>query len=193
MDSGIYQISFDNGSYYIGKSENISKRWQTHRKNFQQGTHTKKMQEAYNRYGVPEYSVMLLVHPDHVDIYESILIARHWGPHLLNTTKPKPMDLDLQDLYLELYDDITLGDRSCMLHSTAQHVQTLREHHHKLAACEQEITDLREQGLVLPDEIEQQINSLSTRQQQYHTELQRLSKLGWWDRLWNYKVYVYSA
>lgn len=190
MDSGIYQISFCNGCYYIGKSENITKRWQTHSKNFQQGTHTKKMQEAYNSCGPPDYSVMLLVHPDHIDIYESILIDKHWGPQLLNTAKPKPLSPELQDVYLELYDQVNLGEHSCMLHSTAQHMQLLREHHYKLHDAQQALARLQDSGIVLPEDVEAELTGLEEQNALYYSELQRLKNLSWWSRVFHYKVYV---
>lgn len=190
MDSGIYQITFNSGQFYLGKSETISQRWKTHQKNFLQGTHTKKMQAAYDSYGEPEYTVILPVHPEHIGIYESIFINNAWNSAILNTTRPKPLDAETAEQYMEVYDSVSLLNQSCMLHSTLQHVTTLREHHHKLTEAKNRIQALDTRGIVLPEEAQESLDKLSQLANNYSKELQRLNNLGWWDRLFNYKVYV---
>jgi hypothetical protein len=190
MDSGIYQITFPNGQFYLGKSETISQRWKTHQKNFIQGTHTKKMQAAYDEYGQPQYEIILSVHPEHIGIYESIFINSAWNNSILNTTKPKPLDPQIAEQYLEVYDNVTLEGISCMLHSTLQHVVTLREHHTKLDTAKSRVKHLELRGIVLPEETQQQVHELSEVALNYNKELQRLNKLSLWDRVFNYKVYV---
>ena len=190
MDSGIYQITFPNGYFYLGKSETISQRWKTHQKNFTQGTHTKKMQAAYDEFGEPEYKVLLKVHAEHIGIFESVFINNAWGPAILNTTKPKLLDSETAKEYLDAYDNITLDSASCMLYSTLQHVTILREQFHKLAAYENKISALELRGVVLPEDAKQAMQELKDICLQQNTELRRLAKLSAFDRMFNYKVYV---
>ena len=190
MDSGIYQITFPNGYFYLGKSETISQRWKTHQKNFSQGTHTKKMQAAYDTYGEPQYEVVLPVHPEHIGIYESIFINRSWNSGILNTTKPKILDHTETDEYLKVYDVVTLNGTSCMLHSTLQHVITLQEQYARSELAEARIKQLEDSGVVLPTESKQAMQELRDICLEQNRELRRLAKLSVYDRMFNYKVYV---
>lgn len=188
MTSGIYQLTFANGQFYLGKSENIPKRWKTHQVNFAKGTHTKKMQAVYDQCGSPEYRVVLDVHPDHVDIYESIMIAAAWGPNLLNTTKPKPIAPEEADEYLELYDSFTFNDTSVMLWSTLDQVKTLKRIYTEKLGLESELHELREEGLLLPDEIRDQYHQFQDTIGSLEAKLQLLRRRNWWQRLWNQMV-----
>jgi len=200
MTSGIYKLTFENGQYYIGKSDNIQQRWDTHAKNFIKGTHTKKMQLAYDRHGPPDYEVLLPVHQDHVDIYEGILIQQHWGEQLLNTTRPKLIDPQLAKRYLDVYDRVNIQDQSCMMYSTITHIDGLVELQQKLdqaaetiADLEQQLDDLQCEGVVLPHEAKQRLEELEdiqyrSQQQiaQLTQRLQRWESMTWWQRLWNF-------
>jgi hypothetical protein len=86
MTSGVYELKFSNGARYIGKSIDIYNRWKQHIDKMRKGTAAKNMQDAYNRYGVPEADIMLECHPDHIDIMEAVFIARH-NPEL-NSDRP---------------------------------------------------------------------------------------------------------
>ena len=185
MDSGIYQLTFPNGQFYIGKSENIPKRWKTHSVNFSKGTHTKKMQAVYNEYGPPEYRVVLEVHPDHIDIYESILIAAAWGPQLLNTTKPKPISSEDAGEYLHLYDNFSFNDTSVMLWSTLDQVKTLKKVYLEKLDLEGVLQALRDEGLLLPDEIRDRYHQLEDTIEELQGKVQRLQNRTLWQRLWN--------
>ena len=190
MESGIYQLTFRNGQFYIGKSENIPKRWKTHQKNFEQGTHTKKMQAVYDVWGAPEYRVALEVHSDHIDIYESIFIATAWGPNLLNATKPKPISPEEAEEYLEYYDKLNLGGQSALLSSTLMHLKALKQYHEVLNQTTEELNKLKIEGIRTPDEIMDELEALETDNYEYYHELERLKKLSLWDRIFNYRVYV---
>ena len=200
MTSGIYKLTFENGQYYIGKSDNIQQRWDTHAKNFIKGTHTKKMQLAYDRHGPPDYEVLLPVHQDHVDIYEGILIQQHWGDQLLNTTRPKLIDPQLAKRYLDAYDSVKIQDQSCMMYSTITHVDGLVQLQRELdqaaetiADLEQQLEDLECEGVVLPHETKQRLEELEDQQHkaqqqitQLTQQLQRWETMTWWQRLWNF-------
>ena len=190
MDSGIYQITFLNGCFYLGKSETISQRWKTHQKNFTQGTHTKKMQAAFDEFGEPEYKVLLPVHPEHVGIFESVFINNAWGPSILNTTKPKILDITTSDAYLDAYDNIKFNSESCMLYSTLEHVTKLKDTYLELQTANDRVKSLETQGFVLPDEAKEAMDELKAIVLKQNTELRRLAKLSAYDRMFNYKVYV---
>ena len=190
MDSGIYQITFPNGYFYLGKSETISQRWKTHQKNFIQGTHTKKMQAAYDEYGEPDYEIILPVHPEHIGIYESIFINNAWNPKILNTTKPRVLDTQEATQYLDVYDNITIAGTSCMLYSTLEHVNIVRTQFQELESANLRIEQLEERGIVLPEEAQKALEELRDICLQQNTELRRLNKLSVFDRVFNYKVYV---
>lgn len=60
MITGIYKISFTGTSkVYIGKGKDIAHRWSSHQFKLTNGTHSKKMQEAYSLYGMPSLEVIL--------------------------------------------------------------------------------------------------------------------------------------
>lgn len=190
MDSGIYQITFPNGYFYLGKSETITQRWKTHQKNFIQNTHTKKMQAAYDEFGEPEYKVLLAVHAEHIGIFESVFINNAWGPGILNTTKPKLLDAGTAEAYLDAYDNIIFNNTSCMLYSTLEHVTKLKETHLELTEASARIKSLETQGFVLPDEALDAMDDLKAIVLEQNTELRRLANLSAYDRMFNYKVYV---
>ena len=190
MDSGIYKITFYTGHFYIGKSDNIPQRWKTHSRNFAQRTHTKKMQALYDQCGEPQYEVLLWVHPDHVDIYERVVIHGLWNELILNTTKPKALSQQEADRYMELYSQLTLDGTSVMLHPTLAHLQALEQTTQHLRETEQRLAQLEDAGVVLPHETQQRISSLEATIRSQRGELHRLQNLSLWDRLFYYKVYV---
>lgn len=190
MDSGIYQITFPSGYFYLGKSETVGQRWKTHQKNFEQGTHTKKMQAAYDAYGQPDYEIILPVHPEHIGIYESIFINNAWNNKILNTTKPRKLDTQEATQYLDVYDNITIGGESCMLFSTLEHVNIVKSQFQELESANLRVEALEHRGFVLPEEAKEAMEDLRDMCLKQNTELQRLNKLSWFDRVFNYRVYV---
>ncbi len=204
MDSGIYKLTFASGNFYIGKSENIPKRWKTHETNFLKGTHTKKMQAEYDAYGPPTYAVFLTVHADHIDIYEGILIESSWGPNCLNATRPKQVPIEQSNKYIEYYDNITMQDQPIMLFSTLAHVEGLNYLNSKCNKLEEEndtleaeLELLTDSGIKLPEaweaEYAKTLSDLADTQtlaREQTTELYRLSNLSLLERIFNYKVYV---
>lgn len=87
MPSGIYKLTFSDGSFYIGKSISISNRWKQHHDKFLKGKAASNMQEAYNKYGAPNGEIVFQCHKDHIDIAEEMLINRLKPP--LNGTYPE--------------------------------------------------------------------------------------------------------
>lgn len=112
--SGVYQLTFASGRTYIGKSVNITERFKQHMDKFRKGTAAKAMQNEYDCYGPPDINVLVLCHPDHVDIVESWLISRN-RPEL-NTTRPPDPFIGVSDV-----DELL----SMLDMSTVQHVEQI--------------------------------------------------------------------
>jgi group I intron endonuclease len=88
MTSGIYKLEFSNGKVYIGQSGNCELRFSQHKRELINGTHTLKMQQAYNMYGLPSFEV----------------IAEETNFAELNK---------LEKEAIELYDSINMGYNTC--------------------------------------------------------------------------------
>lgn len=94
MTSGIYKMTFDDGSVYIGQSVDIDARWSQHIKDMKAGKHTKKVQAAYDSYGLPDFTIIGYVHEDHLDIIEGMMIKAHEREPLLNSASVKYPNAD---------------------------------------------------------------------------------------------------
>lgn len=101
MTSGIYVLRFSSGKYYIGKSNDIERRWSEHWKKFADGKAAKNMQYEFNRCGYPTREILCEVHQDHIDVIEPCLIHNNWGPDILNTSRETPAD-DMHIDYMPL-------------------------------------------------------------------------------------------
>ena len=102
MSSGIYKLTFSDGSIYIGKSADINKRCIQHVKALRNGTHTKNIQEVYDRCGVPKYETLFECHPDHINILENYFINLYWNyDKVLNTTRPSDLTPSEKRVFVE--------------------------------------------------------------------------------------------
>ncbi len=100
MTSGIYKLTFDDGTFYIGKSIDVEKRWEQHYNDLKRGKHSKKMQEAYRVNGtMPIAKLLMEAHPDHIDILETIFVQSSLGPLSLNTAGTVHVEADDLDLF----------------------------------------------------------------------------------------------
>ena len=89
MTSGIYQLNFNDQAYYVGQSQDLETRWKQHSDKFLKGKSVKKMQDAYEEFGMPNASILIECHKDYLDIMESYYIAiQRKLPNCLNTTAP---------------------------------------------------------------------------------------------------------
>ncbi len=186
MNSGIYQLTFTSGHYYIGKSENIPKRWDTHTRNFEQGKHTRKMQWAYDNYGMPNFQIIMVVHPDHIDLYERAMIQVNWVDHLiLNGTKPQPIsqgDLDK----LDLAERTTIEDKYIMQLGTLEHIEYLWRFKEQSDYYKAELKQLEDTDETVKQlrQLEQANQSLTNQQQALQQEINYFKSLNWWQRIW---------
>lgn len=185
MNSGIYVLEFPNEVFYIGKSDNIPRRWEEHKKSFLKGSHAKKMQWAYDSYGMPEFRVHIECHRDHIDLLESICIHANAdaGHSLLNGNKPSPVPADEITILMASGDELKL--------STAEHIRMLK----RLENIAEQYKELKDTGIYLPEEVEDmpmRIDELERENKWLLEDLQavrhKLTKLrnrGLWDRIFN--------
>ncbi len=135
MISGIYQLTFPDGSRYIGKSINIEERWSQHLDKMKKGTAAKNMQQAWNTYRNFDAEVIFECHPDHIDIMEECLIAR-LKPEL-NTTRPVDR---LPGVYGDDFEKLIKYFR----YSTESHITTLLDLDRRLDMAHKNIENLEE-------------------------------------------------
>jgi hypothetical protein len=76
MRSGVYCLTFKDGSQYIGKSVDCESRYKDHINTFNKKTASKKMQEAYDVNGQPKMAILQYCHVDHVDLMETYYIGK---------------------------------------------------------------------------------------------------------------------
>jgi hypothetical protein len=193
MASGIYRLTFSSGKFYIGKSLDLETRWKQHFNKFALSKAARPMQLEYDRCGLPQTEVIFDCHQDHIDIMEEWLIDQFKGPDMLNTTYPQ---VERTEEIAELIN----ASRDLLNLCTWQHLKLIRAADSKIAAaedCKQEaldqLQDLRTRGYIINEdylEVLELANEFKARATARKQELERLSSLGWWDRLFNYRVYV---
>ena len=193
MASGIYRLTFSSGKYYIGKSLDLETRWKQHFNKFATGKAARPMQLEYDRCGLPQTEVIFDCHKDHIDILEELLIEQFKGPDMLNTTYP---DCDLTD-----HVAILINKSRELLHaSTFEHLEMIHSSQDRVSKAQQAqieaeeaLEDYKANGYIINQDYLDAValaNEFKDRMLTRKAELTRLSKLGWWDRLFNYKVYV---
>ena len=193
MASGIYRLTFSSGKFYIGKSLDLETRWKQHFNKFATGKAARPMQVEYDRCGLPKTEVIFHCHQDHIDIMEEWLIDQFKCGDMLNTTYPK---LDRTDEIAELINN----NREMLNLCTWDHLKLIDQAQGKINAAqeaqeeaEEALDEYKSKGYIIDQDyldLLKLTNEFKDRYFAHKTELQRLKKLGWWDRLFNYKVYV---
>jgi hypothetical protein len=184
--SGIYKLTFRSGNYYIGKSNNIDRRWSEHFDKFSKGKAAKNMQAEYFEYGYPSREVIWGCHSDHLDIVETYFINNMWSNKILNTTRPPPLtNADYK---------VLLSDPEILKNSTASVVQALQEQGKKIKnlsieldrtnlECDYELDQIKK-GTKIP-KLEKEIQLLKRESQTLTEEVYRLKHRGFFSRLFN--------
>lgn len=136
MTSGIYQLNFNDQAFYVGQSINIEVRWKQHFDKFRKGTAAKKMQDAYNYYGLPNATILLECHKDYLDMMENFYIAAN-QPYSgnLNTTAPA-VDPDINYTWL-------LNNRKLLIHSQFSIIKQAVDTTGENTALENELNELK--------------------------------------------------
>lgn len=135
MISGIYKLTFKNGDEYIGKSNNIEKRWEEHKSSFYRNKASEKVMNAFHIQGMPEFSVLMEAHKDHIDILEAYYISCERPS--LNSVIAKCIHDDDFDLLMENQDLLKL--------STVQHIGTIVDSRDTMQECADLIAIQRDQ------------------------------------------------
>lgn len=186
MNSGIYKLTFKSGNYYIGKSNNIDRRWKEHLDKFTRGKAAARMQAEYNKYGAPNGEVLLFCHEDHIDIMEALYIHGSWGPRILNGTHPTTISQEDHDIFLK--------HPELLNYSTASHCLTLYNNAIELrdlkAAAERKDREHKQNiasivnGTAL-QESEDLVTELESEVLNLKKELRKLNSRSWFERLFN--------
>jgi len=159
MTSGIYQLSFSDGSFYVGKSNDIERRWKEHFTKFGKGTAAAAMQAAYERCGEPACKVVLVCHEDHIDVWESYYINGNFNDSkCLNTTCPNPVNipssvsLNPEYLTMSMWEHITkMSDQAEEIESLKNDIESIKEGT-ALEEAEYEIIEYKEKITKLKEE-----------------------------------------
>lgn len=193
MASGIYRLTFSSGKFYIGKSLDLETRWKQHFNKFATGKAARPMQIEYDRCGLPETEAIFLCHQDHIDILEEWLIDQFKCVDMLNTTYPK---LERTDEVAELINN----NRELLHLCTWDHLKLIDSAEGKIkqaqqaqVEAEQALEEYRDNGYIIDQdytELLELTNEFKRRYFEHKDELKRLKSLSWWDRLFNYRVYV---
>lgn len=193
MASGIYRLTFSSGKFYIGKSLDLETRWKQHFNKFATGKAARPMQVEYDRCGLPETEAIFHCHQDHIDIMEEWLIDQFKCGDMLNTTYPK---LERTDDIVELINN----NRDLLNLCTWDHLKIIanaegliQQANSEKTQAEEALAEYKHKGYIIDEDYLEAVelaNEFQVRATKRKQELQRLQKLSWWDRLFNYKVYV---
>jgi hypothetical protein len=151
------------------------------------------MQLEYDRCGLPQTQVIFDCHRDHIDILEELLIDQLKGPDMLNTTYPQVTRTDEVAILINKSRDLlhlSTFEHLELLHRVETRVTEMRA---EKDAAETALEQMRDSGYIMDQDYLDALalcNKFKDRYFEHKRELQRLEKLSWWDRLFNYKVYV---
>lgn len=173
MNSGIYKLTFPSGKYYIGQTNNFSRRWEEHAEKMRKGTAARPMQAEYERYGFPDANVLFECHPDHLSLMEPYYIAGAMGPNMLNSVLPQSGTQD------EL--DVLDANEAVLKYSTAELCTSLERSRRKNDALYKELQAVKE-GTIIP-ELEHDLSQAYNDITRYTNEIQRIKNLNLIDRI----------
>lgn len=91
MHSGIYQLKFPSGHFYIGQSMHLIKRWRVHRSTFSNGRMKQNQPKLFNiwrKHGEPEFQPLVFCSMEQMTWLEQHLISANWGNPLFANTNP---------------------------------------------------------------------------------------------------------
>lgn len=195
MPSGIYKLTFTDGSFYIGKSISISNRWKQHFDKFIKGKAASNMQRAFDTHGAPNGEILFKCHKDHIDIAEELFVNR-LNPPLNGTYPPDPfagMGIPEIEKISELFSLSTIEHirRIKALEQTkAEALNIISQHNEELLNLEtiiEELSEIRSQE-VLDNDTNGYIEELKRDNDTLNSENQALrAKLSapWWKHWFN--------
>lgn len=132
MKSGVYCLTFKDGSQYVGKSIDMQRRWKEHADAMSSDRAAGKLQQAYNNNGFPSARILIECHSDHIDLMEDYYIC-----------KLQPVLNTVGGITISNKDIDTLGRRVDLLQqSTADHVNCIEAQEEVIASYKREIDKL---------------------------------------------------
>ena len=131
MNSGIYRLTFATGDTYIGKSNDMERRYNEHCDKLKKGTAAGKMQSAfYVSQALPISEIMMYCHEDYLDYMEGYYIDLLRPT--LNTSIPQVRD----------GVNILLDNEHFLEYSIAAVCQVLRNHDENAAVLQESFDNL---------------------------------------------------
>ena len=181
MDSGIYQLTFNTGDTYIGKSLHLQTRWKQHVDKLHKGTAAKNMMIAYaiSGYVEPTATVLLKCHPDVLDAYENYFI-RSICPNL-NTQWPLAKT---EGEYEALIRHMEEGNAEF---SVPVIIMSLENMHGRLSLVEEEFQELSKswEDRALRDSWENaEYRKVVEERDRLGEVIDIMNNANWWQRLW---------
>lgn len=193
MASGIYIYTFASGAQYVGQAIDIEDRWEQHKKKMYSGKHTKLVQAEFDKYGFPEFDVLVYCHPHYLDAMESLYIYNI--KPTLNTAIPKTYLTRSIDL---LVRQDTLDTNAYEILSRYDRLEEeLEEKNFEIMRVEDRLREVAIEKL--PEESKQILREAEKRASEMisHTMRERLkltelqnkvnqyNNKSWWYRLWH--------
>lgn len=189
MTSGVYQLTFSDGSRYIGKSIDLETRWQQHWDKLAKNKAAQAVQRAFDCWGYPVPRVLFTCHPDHIDLVEACCIAR-FQPEL-NSSRPQDPFAGIEDVQpiLELLGVSTL-DHINTIHDLSDRYliseTKIKSLEHKVAQLMKKRSDEE-----LTRDTQKRIGELTSQLEQARKEYAKATmqlkyyKLPWWERIFS--------
>jgi hypothetical protein len=200
MTSGIYKLTFTSGKYYVGKSIDLETRWKQHFNKFATGKAARPMQLEYDRCGLPKTEMIFSCHKEHIDILEEWLIDQLKGPDMLNTTYPEVARTSG-------IANLINSSKELLKLSTWQHLEIIHKNIKTLSEAEDAVDEVefrlrkyKTSGYIIDDDYNEMVDLaqkysdandiLEEQLNDANQKLESLKNLSWFNRLFNYKVYV---
>jgi len=192
MPSGIYQLEFETGERYIGKSVDMQQRWKQHADKLQKGTAARPMQEAYHNsgYELPRASVVVECHPDLLDEYEGMYINL-WRPELNTSIPERRLDFEYEQLQKYAEEDNAKNGVPALISTLYSTWNTKVDLEAEKNEAVRALGELRSNW---NDEMYREVGKLEAfkglegaleRARHEHEMLRfRVNKASWWQRLW---------
>ncbi len=185
MTSGIYKLNFPSGLFYVGKSNNIERRWEEHSTKFEKGTAAKPLQAAFDRWGYPTPEILVKCHEDNIDVMEAAYI--HAGfkqigrDKCLNTSIPKDPGITKYE------DNVVTKSLKEQMEWVVELQKQIERYENEL---EQQEVDHRSEVLSIEDgrrvlQLERDLANLAETIEYLNEDIRKLKNRNWFQRLFN--------
>jgi hypothetical protein len=128
----------------------------------------------------------MIVHPDHIDLYEDALIQVSWVDQLiLNGTKPPLIPQEQLDK-LDQAERTTIDDHKIMQLGTLEHIEWLWRFKELCEQYKQELIQLEDKDQLVKQlrNLEHTNANLTNTNRALQQEIKHFKGLSWWQRIW---------